>query len=71
MLRNEIEYNGSISGKMTIKILRESGGGRLLDALGEVVIDSNEEEITTTEIKDTKSDYATNEMNKFIESVVS
>lgn len=70
VLRNELEYNGSISGKMTIKLLRESGGGRLLDVLGEVVIDSKEEEITTTEIKDTKSDYTTNEMNKFIESVV-
>ena len=71
VLRNEIEYNGSISGKMTIKILREPGGGKLLDALGEMVIDSTGEAITTSEIKDTKSDYTTEEMNKFIESVVS
>ena len=70
VLSNTINFNGAISGNLTIKSLTEIQGVYLYDSNGSQVTDKNNETIGIIGMTDYQSDYTTSEMNDFITEVI-
>lgn len=70
ILSHSINYNGAISGILTIKSLSEIQGVYLYDNEQDKVSDINDETIGVIGMTDYKSNYSSTEMDDFIEEVI-
>lgn len=70
ILSHSINYNGAISGTLTIKSLSEIQGVYLYDNEQDKVSDINDETIGVIGMTDYKSNYSSTEMDDFIEEVI-
>lgn len=70
ILKNNITFNGALSGEITLKDLSQADGEKLYDSLKTVVSDSTGEDITTSEASIVYADYTTQQMDTFITEVL-
>lgn len=71
ILTHTINYNGAISGTITLKSVSEINESYLYDSTGTIVVDSDEERISLISLSDYQSEYTASEMDDFIEEVFS
>lgn len=70
ILNHTITFNGAISGTLTLKSLSEISDVYLYDSTPELVIDSEDDNVSLIGLIDYESSYSTEDMNDFIEEVI-
>ena len=70
IVRNEISFDGALSGSLRLWLIDDLSVGALLDVSGNKVLDKNGDEIVTSETRDVRSGYTADEINEFIKGVL-
>ena len=71
VLSHTITFNGAISGSIILKSISEISDTYLYDSTPEIVLDSQDERVSVIGVSDYQSEYSTEDMNDFIEEVIS